>query len=58
MANTSVNTRIILKNDDLSAWDQSALILHAGEIALARREDGSYELRIGDGKKTWSQLGN
>lgn len=53
MANP-VNTRIILKNDELSNWNSSSLVLHAGEMALARREDGSYELRIGDGKKTWS----
>lgn len=59
MANTSpINTRIILKNDELSNWNKSGLVLKPGEIALARREDGSYEMRIGQGDKTWSQLGN
>lgn len=59
MANTSpINTRIILKNDELSNWNESSLVLKPGEIALARREDGSYEMRIGQGDKTWSQLGN
>jgi len=57
MANNPINTRIILKNDELSAWDESSLILKQGEIALARREDGSYEMRIGNGNKTWTQLG-
>lgn len=56
MANTSTKTRIILKNDDLSNWQGSNLSLHAGEIALALREDGSYEMKIGTGDKTWSQL--
>lgn len=59
MANTSpINTRIILKNDELSNWNESILVLKPGEVALARREDGSYEMRIGNGLSTWSELGN
>jgi hypothetical protein len=59
MANTSpINTRIILKNDELSNWNGSTLVLKPGEVALARREDGSYEMRIGNGLSTWSELGN
>lgn len=54
---TPISTRIILKNDDLSNWVGSTLKLKPGEIALARRGDGSYEMRIGNGSKTWSQLG-
>jgi len=58
MANTSnIKTRIILRNDELSNWNTSDLVLNQGEIALARREDGSYEMRIGNGGKTWTQLG-
>lgn len=58
MANTSnIKTRIILRNDELSNWNTSELVLNQGEIALARREDGSYEMRIGNGSKTWTQLG-
>jgi len=60
MADTSqsIRTRIVLRNDDLSNWNESNLVLNAGEVALARREDGSYEMRIGKGDKTWSELGN
>ena len=53
MANT-INTRIYLKNDELSNWEGSSLSLGKGEIALARRPDGSYEMRIGKGDKTWN----
>ena len=56
MANTTINTRIILRNDELSSWENSNLKLNSGEIALARREDGSYEMRIGKDNKTWNQL--
>ena len=58
MANINkINTRILLRNDELSNWADSSLVLGAGEIALARRTDGSYEMRIGNGLSTWSQLG-
>ena len=60
MANT-INTRIILRNDTLSAWNQSQKKLLKGEMALAlHTEDGKYknkyEIRIGEGDKTFSQL--
>lgn len=56
--NTTLNTRILLRNDELSNWVDSTLALGTGEIALARRPDGSYEMRIGKEDKTWSQLGD
>ena len=58
MANTTIKTRVLLRNDELSNWAESTLVLGAGEIALARRIDGSYEMRIGKGDKTWSELGD
>ena len=58
MANNVLNTRIALRNDYLSAWAGSSLKLNAGEVALGLREDGSYEMRIGTGDKTWSELGS
>lgn len=58
MANTNqISTRILLRNDELSNWESSSVKLLAGEIALARRGDGSYEMRVGKGDKTWSELG-
>ena len=58
MANTTIKTRVLLRNDELSNWADSTLVLGAGEIALARRTAGSYEMRIGKGDKTWSELGD
>ena len=60
MANT-INTRIILRNDTLSAWNISQKKLLKGEMALAlHTEEGAYknkyEIRIGEGDKTFSQL--
>lgn len=58
MANSTIKTRILLRNDEITAWEGSDLVLGAGEIALGRRSDGSYEMRVGDGTKTWSGLGS
>lgn len=51
MAN-KVNTRVVLKNDELSNWLSSTSIdLKKGELAFAKMDNGKYELRIGqDGK--------
>lgn len=53
---TTINTRIQLRNDDISAWGQTNPTPYRGEVALAKRTDGSYDLRIGDGIKQWDAL--
>ena len=58
--NKKISTRLVLRNDDLSAWNSSTVELLKGEAALARLSgdlSGFYEVRIGTGDKTWSQLG-
>lgn len=57
MAN--ITTRISLRNDLLSAWQSSTVKLNKGEVALARLSgelSDKYEMRIGVGDKTWSEL--
>jgi hypothetical protein len=59
-----LHTRIVLKNDDLSTWNSSSLILKKGEIALAKVEsaaDGEYStptylMKVGDGNSTFANL--
>lgn len=41
--NKTINTRIVLRNDHLSAWQNSAKAILKGEVALALREDGSMK---------------
>ena len=52
----TISTRIILRNDDLSNWEKSEKVLLKGEAALAKRADGLYEIRIGDGEHVWKDL--
>lgn len=55
----SINTRISLRNDDIAAWEaNSTTVPLKGEVTLAKRADGSYDLRIGDGAKNWGELSN
>ena len=53
-----LNTRIKLRYDSLTNWQNSAEILLAGEIAIATAgESASPLIKVGDGKSTWSGLG-
>lgn len=57
MANT-INTRIVLRNDELSAWENSEKRLLKGEVAFARLSgelSNNFEMRVGTGT-TWSDL--
>lgn len=59
--NKKISTRLVLRNDDLSAWNASRVELLKGEAALARLTgdlSDFYEVRIGTGGKTWSELGS
>ena len=52
MAINKVNTRVILKNDELSNWlSADSIALKKGELAFAKMQNGKYELRIGQGGK-------
>lgn len=64
MAEKTLNTRIILKHDELNAWESSSLVLKEGEVALAKfnttNKNGisipTYLMKVGDGSKTFSEL--
>lgn len=51
-----LNTRIILRNDLLSAWETANPILRQGEAALVKLDNGGYKLKIGDGAKDFKSL--
>ena len=54
MANTTIKTRILLRNDTLAKWNSSGLVLAKGEVAIATLADGKLaEVRVGNGT-TWA----
>lgn len=52
--NTTINTRILLRNDSLANWSSSSLKLAAGEVAIASIGDTLAEVRVGTGTSTWA----
>ena len=68
MAEKVLNTRIQLKYDTLARWEQSTLVLKAGELAVVTlgnmKDDSTFTpadqypvlFKVGDNKHTFSQL--
>lgn len=57
MANTEILTKIILRNDVLSAWQASTIILEKGEMALELDAATKVaKIKVGNGSSTWAQL--
>lgn len=53
MANTTIKTRILLRNDTLANWTKSDLVLAKGEVAIATVGENLAEVRVGN-KTTWA----
>lgn len=56
MAEKQLNTVLILRNDETSAWEESERVLKKGELALEYREDGSVMIKAGNDSDTFSDL--
>lgn len=54
MANTTIKTRILLRNDTLANWTNSELVLAKGEVAIATVGENLAEVRVGTGSSTWT----
>lgn len=63
MAEKKLNVRLLLKIDTVDNWSNSSLILKKGEVAIGTvtgvdgTEVASPLIKVGDGSKTWAQLG-
>ena len=53
MADTTLQTTIILRNDVTAKWANSTLVLKKGEVAIDTEKN---IFKIGDGEKTFSQI--
>lgn len=58
MANTTLKTRIILRNDVTSGWTavQDTVTLLKGEVGVELLGNGKAKMKVGDGESKWSQL--
>lgn len=55
MANTTIQTRILLRNDTLANWENavSPVTLGKGEVAIATLDGSLAEVRVGN-NTTWA----
>lgn len=56
MANTTLNTRIILCNDTTASWGTSTKVLLKGEFGIELFDDATPKFKIGNGVDTWDKL--
>jgi hypothetical protein len=59
MAEKTLNTIIVLRNDQTTAWEESTYVLDKGELGIGYTADGKVIVKAGIGKtsgKTWKDL--
>ena len=56
MSSNSLKMKLQLRRDDLSTWVEKNPVLADGELALAKRADGTMEMRVGYNGKHWNEL--
>ena len=58
MAQTKINTIVVLRNDSTTNWEQAnAYKLKKGEVGIGYLDNGNIIAKLGiDGTKTWSEL--
>lgn len=59
MAEKTLNTIIVLRNDQTTVWEESTYVLDKGELGIGYTADGKVIVKAGIGKtsgKTWKDL--
>lgn len=56
MAQQKINTVIVLRNDQTTAWEKSSYKMLPGEVGIGYLENGNIIAKVGNGKDTWTNL--
>ena len=56
MSSKQINTVIVLRNDQTTAWESSEHVMLAGEVGIGYLPNGNVIAKLGDGEHTWSSL--
>lgn len=56
MADKTLNTVIVLRNDKSTDWADSEVILREGELGVSYLDNGNVMVKAGDGEHTWAEL--
>lgn len=56
MAEKTLNTIIVLRNDKSTDWANSEVVLQEGEVGISYLDNGNVVVKAGDGINKWAQL--
>lgn len=58
MAQKTIDTRIVLRNDSTDNWStaKDTAVLLSGEVGIEILSNGKTKMKIGDGESTWAEL--
>jgi hypothetical protein len=56
MAEKTLNTIIVLRNDSSTDWAKSDVVLKSGELGVSYLENGNVMVKAGNGEDKWSDL--
>jgi hypothetical protein len=56
MAQQTVNTVIVLRNDQTTNWESSSHVMLPGEVGIGYLENGNVIAKLGDGEHSWKDL--
>ena len=56
MAQNTINTVIVLRNDQTTNWEKSDHVMLAGEVGIGYLENGNVIAKLGDGEHSWVDL--
>jgi hypothetical protein len=51
-----INTVIVLRNDQSTAWETSDCVMLKGEVGISYLDNGNVIAKLGDGYNTWKDL--
>ena len=56
MARQTINTIIVLRNDQTTNWEASSHVMLKGEVGIGYLENGNVIAKLGNGVDTWNDL--
>lgn len=56
MGQQTINTVIVLRNDQTTNWENSSYVMLAGEVGIGYLENGNVIAKLGDGVHSWKDL--
>ena len=56
MSQHTINTVIVLRNDQTTNWESSDHVMLKGEVGIGYLENGNVIAKLGDGEHTWKEL--